>query len=156
DDGTDPGTAWRARFFNDSVWDEGAARLGYGGDGEITTVGYGDDPNSKNIATYFRHAFKVANPAAFTSLKVRLIRDDGAVVYLNGVEVFRSNMAAGLISANSLALTTVNAPEETAFFEAILSPATLLTGTNVVAVEVHQASPASSDLGFDLALLGVT
>ena len=155
DDGADPGTAWRARIFDDSDWNEGAARLGYGGDGEVTTVSYGSDANNRHVTTYFRHAFTVANPAAFTSVRLRLIRDDGAVVYLNGAEVFRSNMAAGLISANSLALLTVNAPEETTFYETVFSTAGLVAGTNVVAVEVHQAGVTSSDLGFDLALLGV-
>jgi hypothetical protein len=156
DDGTDPGAAWRTRNFDDSGWNEGAARLGYGGDGEVTTVGFGLDPTAKHPTTYFRHALNVPDPAAFSTLKLRLIRDDGAVVYLNGVEVFRSNMAAGLISANSLALNTVNPPEETAIFETTLAPGTLASGSNVVAVEVHQASITSSDLGFDLALLGLT
>ena len=40
---------------------------------------------------------------------------DGAVVYLNGTEVFRSNMSTGLISANSLALN--NALPDTTYFE---------------------------------------
>src|SRR5207248_1620519 len=56
---------------------------------------------------------------------------------------------------NSLALLTVNAPEESTFFEVTLNPSTLLTGTNVIAVEVHQAAINSPDLGFDLALLGL-
>lgn len=156
DDGSVPAAAWRSRTFNDSSWDEGWARLGYGGDGESTTVSFGNDPNNKHITTYFRQTFMVGSPNAFSAVQLRLIRDDGAVVYLNGVEVFRSNMATGLISANSLALTTVNPPEETEFFETTLSPTSLLAGSNVLAVEIHQASINSSDLGFDLALLGLT
>ncbi len=156
DDGSDQKTAWRARIFNDTDWNTGTARLGYGGDGEVTTVSYGADANVKPAATYFRHAFNVANPAAFSGLRLRLKRDDGAAVYLNGAEVFRSNLAAGLISYNSLALATVNAPEETTFIEATLSPGALLAGNNVIAVEVHQVTVNSSDLGFDLELLGLT
>ena len=35
------------------------------------------------------------------------MRDDGAVVYLNGTEVFRSNMPTGTITYTTLASTTV-------------------------------------------------
>ena len=41
---------------------------------------------------YFRQGFAVPNPEDCTNLLIRLLRDDGAVVYLNGREVFRSNM----------------------------------------------------------------
>lgn len=34
----DLGITWRSRTYNDSVWSSGPARLGYGGDGEVTTV----------------------------------------------------------------------------------------------------------------------
>ena len=154
DNGLDLGTSWTGRTFDDRMWPAGPARLGYGGDGELTTVSYGTDPNSRHITTYFRRAFMVANPAAFSGLLLRLARDDGAVVYLNGVEVLRDNLLPGLVSWNSLALTTINPPGETTPIDVNLSPATLVAGTNVLAVEVHQVAANSSDLGFDLALVG--
>src|SRR5439155_12526192 len=112
--------------------------------------------NSKHITTYFRKSIVVANPSAFSRLLLRLIRDDGAVVYFNGVEVYRNNMLAGPISYNSLAATTIDGPTETAILDVSLSPTSLLAGTNSIAVEIHQAAPTSSDIGFDLALLGLT
>jgi hypothetical protein len=36
-----------------------------------------------------------------------------------------------------------------------LPPGTLAEGTNVIAVEVHQASPSTSDMIFDLSLSAV-
>ena len=75
----------------DTSWQQGPAKLGYGGDGEVTNVGYVDTvpggSTQKNITTYFRHAFNVADPTQFTDLTLRVFRYDGVSVFLNGVEV---------------------------------------------------------------------
>ena len=150
-----PPTNWAGLKLDDQAWPTGSARLGYGGDGEITTLSFGPDPNFKHLTTWFRHAFALASPGGFDTLRLRLQRDDGAVVYLNGVEIFRNNMQAGLVSPNSLAVAGVSGAEETVFLEASASPVLLRAGTNVVAVEVHQQTINSSDLGFDLELAGL-
>ncbi len=155
DDGSNQGSAWTARNFDDRSWMAGPARLGYGSDGEITTVSSGTNANQRHITTYFRRSFVVANPASFSGLLLRLIRDDGAVVHLNGVEVLRDNLQAGAVSWNSLAIATINAPGETTPIEITLGTDGLIAGTNVLAVEVHQAAANSSDLGFDLSLEGL-
>jgi regulation of enolase protein 1 (concanavalin A-like superfamily) len=80
------------------------------------------------------------------------MRDDGAVVYLNGTEVFRSNMPSGQITSQTFASSTVSDADETAWFPANIPPSALRTGNNIIAVEVHQVSPDSSDLTFDLQL----
>src|SRR5882724_7052446 len=98
DQGIDLGTAWRGTGFAEGSWASGPARLGFGGDGEVTMVGYGPGRNNKYVTTYFRKSFDVTNAAAFTTLTLNLLRDDGAVIYLNGVEVRRDNMPAGTIS----------------------------------------------------------
>jgi len=83
DDGTDQGTAWREPDFDDSRWKSGPGKLGYG-DYVATVVSYGGNKNKKHITTYFRHAFHVQNAASVKRLMLWLLRDDGAVVYLNG------------------------------------------------------------------------
>src|SRR5262245_43297728 len=98
DNGSNQGTNWQALGFNDVTWSNGVARLGYGGDGETTTVSFGPNANAKYITTYFRRGFELADQSIYSSLKLRLVRDDGAIVYLNGVEVFRSNMPTGAVS----------------------------------------------------------
>ena len=153
DNGSNQGTAWRAVSFIDSAWKSGAAQLGYGDGDEITTVSYGRDTKKKYITTYFRRAFPVTDPAKFTSLTLGLLRDDGAVVYLNGTEVLRSNMPAGTITFKTLASTTIDGIGETTFQTATPNPA-LLAGTNVIAVEIHQVSGSSDDISFDLELKG--
>jgi hypothetical protein len=154
DDGSEQSPAqWTQRTFDDSEWSEGYARFGYGGDGEYTTVSYGPDSNKRFITTYFRRKFVLNSTAGISNLKLLLSSDDAPVVYLNGFEVHRSNLLSGPVSFNSLALTTVEAPDETSFTAVNISPSRLVPGTNVLAVEVHQASLGSSDLGFDLQLI---
>lgn len=155
DDGSNLGTAWRARTFDDRLWISGVARLGYGGDGEVTIISSGTNASFRIVTTYFRRAFVVADPAAYGGLLLRLRRDDGAAVYLNGTEILRDNLPAGPISWNSFASATVDGANETTALEFRLPASGLIAGTNVLAVEVHQATIASSDLGFDLALIGL-
>ncbi|MFH0793802.1 MAG: metallophosphoesterase, partial [bacterium] len=92
DNGSNQGTAWRETTFDDSSWTTGPAELGYGDGDEATLVSFGGNPNNKYTTTYFRRVFQVQDPAQYAGLRFQIIRDDGAVVYLNGTEVFRSNM----------------------------------------------------------------
>jgi len=154
DNGSNQGTAWAQPGYSDTGWNSGPARLGYGGDGEATTVGFGGNANNKYFTTYFRHTFELPASVIYTNLLVRLQRDDGAVVYLNGAEIFRSNMPGGAISYTTPAAGTVSGGGETDWFTTELSAANLVPGDNVIAAEVHQINATSSDLGFDLSLTG--
>lgn len=157
DNGTNQGTAWRGTSFDHSAWATGAAELGYGDGDEETTVSYGPDENDKFVTTYFRHAFDVEDPDAFTGLVLSTLRDDGAVVYLNGVEVWRSdNMPTGTIGYRTYADWALGSPEEETFYDAYFDTSLLVEGQNVLAVEIHQADPASTDISFDLRLQGLT
>jgi len=151
DNSTAVGAGWQGTGFNAAAWPAAPARFGFGLDGEATPLTAG------RVSYYFRRWFNVANPFLFTELIFQLQRDDGAVVYLNGVEIYRSNMPAGVITSGTLASTTVNTPDETTFFETVLPVAglNLVTGSNLVAVELHQAAATSSDAGFNLQLLGI-
>jgi len=154
DNGSNQGTNWAQLSYNDSSWSSGLARLGYGGDGEATVVGFGANPNNKYITTYFRRAFTVPLDWEITNLTCRLSRDDGAMVWLNGHELYRSNLPASAITYTTLASATVNAPDETAFFTNSFANPALLPGANLIAVEVHQSATNSSDLGFALEMTG--
>jgi hypothetical protein len=153
DTGVDLGTSWRDPAFNDSAWASGLAELGYGDGGEATILSFGPDQNNRYPTTYFRKSFTVTDLSHFTGLTVRLVRDDGAVVYLNGQEVVRSNMPTGTIGYGTYATTNLGNADESTFNDFIIPATYLLTGNNVLAVEVHQALPNSSDVSFNLALL---
>jgi hypothetical protein len=151
DDGSDQGTAWREPGFDDSAWASGPAQLGYGDGDEATEVAGG--PSGAHFATtYFRHAFEVGNPAAFTGLDLGVQRDDGAIVWLNGAEIFRTNMPDGEVAYDTYTGNTTSS--ESTFYATTLDPALLRVGRNLLAVEVHQAGPTSSDVSFDLELVG--
>jgi len=161
DKGIDPGGAWPTLLFDDTGWSNGIAELGYGDGGnnrpETTVIGYGTNANTKYITTYFRKTFSVANPGAFTNLIVRLLRDDGGIVYLNGTEVFRSYMTNGVVMSNTLAgpaATGPAAPDDGTFYQVTNIANTLVAGNNVIAVEIHQDAITSTDISFDLMLWG--
>ncbi|MCB9778752.1 MAG: lamin tail domain-containing protein [Alphaproteobacteria bacterium] len=143
---------WTLPGFDDSAWLEGAAPLGYGDTHQRTVLSYGGNPSAKHITTWFRATADVPAVDDVVAARVRLLRDDGAVVYLNGVELGRSNMPDGDIGAATLARRAVGGADETALWTLEFSPDLLVAGENVLAVEVHQATADSSDLGFDLAL----
>ncbi|MFT7481659.1 MAG: hypothetical protein ACI8WW_000589, partial [Oceanospirillaceae bacterium] len=93
-------TNWVNNNFDDSAWATGNAEFGYGDGDETTTVSFGGDGNNKHITTYFR---KVVNLTEQRTLDCRIKMDDGAVVYLNGNEVYRNGMPNGAVNFNTLA-----------------------------------------------------
>ena len=149
-DGSDPGASWMTTNFNDAAWSAGNAELGYGDGDENTTVGFGGNPASKHITTYFRKSFVATNQTSFSNILLRLIYDDGAVVYLNGTEVQRVNMPVGAVNSTTPALTDAE------FTPSLLLLPTnaLVFGTNTIAVEVHQGAANTDDLSFALEMTG--
>ncbi len=155
DNGSNQGTAWRGTSFNDSSWDSGPAQLGYGDNDEATVVSYGSSSSNKYPTTYFRKQFSVTDPNDYGSLTLRVIRDDGAIVYLNGTEIWRSNMPSGSVNYLTYSTGSVAGSDEDAWNTTTGISSTLLqAGTNTLAVEIHQRSAGSSDISFDLQLLG--
>ena len=139
-DGSNQGTAWRSPSFNDSGWATGAAELGYG-DGDETTVIPSGPSGAHYTTAYFRHTFSLSNVGELTSLDLEIVRDDGAVVYLNGTEIVRTVMPSGSINYLTRATSTIAGNAEDAWNGFAVDPASLVEGTNVIAVEIHQKHP---------------
>ena len=147
DTGTSPDPGWTALDFKDDAWSEGPAQLGYGDSDEATQL---DNSPDKFPTYYFRHSFVVEDPSKLKPLVLRLLRDDGAIVYLNGSEVVRDNMPGGKVERETYASSTTRSENE--FYVHDLDASKLVAGRNILAVEVHQADARSSDLSFDLEL----
>jgi hypothetical protein len=143
----EPGVAdtnWFASDFVESFWwVDGTSCFYFGQSGAtlcngtaVTPVAYQPEP------TLFRTWFDWPTnlPTANTTLRPRFAADDGAVFYLNGVEIYRHNMPEGALNSNSKASTIV----ATAFCVTNLSwPVTnLLAGSNCFAAAVFQANNA--------------
>lgn len=153
DDGSDQGSAWRDPDFDAAAWRSGPSKLGYGDGDESTVVGFGPDPANKFATTYFRKEFEIADAAAVAGTLLELLADDGAVVYLNGVEIVRDNMPAGPIGYRTNATFAISGTTERIRASYTFDPSLLREGRNVLAVEVHQANVSSSDLSLDVELV---
>ncbi|QGS69395.1 hypothetical protein CV093_17135 [Oceanobacillus sp. 143] len=168
DNGSNQGTAWKEANFDDSNWKSGAAPLGYpegeehGDFGDIaTTIEYGSDSQNKHATAYFRTTFEVEDLSKINSTGViNAGIDDSAILYLNGQEIARFNLPAdqeipfdayvedyGLNDASESSNKTFQLTEEQMGY--------IVEGTNVLAVEVHQDRPSSSDVFFDMELQSI-
>jgi hypothetical protein len=154
DNGTDQGSAWREDLGESGAptWKSGAAPLGYGYGDEATIVSYGSNPTNKYVTTYFVRPMFLPDASLVQSLSAHLWRDDGAVLYINGVEAWRDNMPASAITYSMPALAPVASSTNTNFISKTISPALLVSGTNIVAVEIHRAAADNADMRFDLSL----
>ena len=151
DDGVDLGQAWRQPGYADAAWPSGPAELGYGDGDEATVLSFGPNPAAKFPASYFRHHFELADPAV-EALELQVRRDDAVAVYLNGAPVVMDNFAQHTITYGSWANAAVGGLDETFWQTFRIDPSLLRPGANVIAAEVHQSGPTSTDLTFDLAL----
>jgi len=150
DNGSDQGVAWRAvNFPAAGSWPGGGARFGYGDPGMVTTINGGPSGN-RFITHYFRTNFNVADAPTVAELNLHLLRDDGAILYINGVEAARSNMPGGVVTFQTLASGSVGGADESTFFTIPIDPALLLSGSNLLAVELHQSGTTTSDAVFDM------
>lgn len=152
DDGSEPPRDWFRREFRDPGWKVGRAPFGYGEEGLSTELEFGSDPARKPITTYFRRRFEVTDPSHHRQLLILLQVDDGAIVYLNGQELVRENLAAGPTGSRTTAQQRRDGSDEGIYHRYLRPASPLRMGENWLAVEVHQFDPASSDVFFDLVL----
>lgn len=147
--GNDLSNAWLQVNYDDSAWLAGPALL---------YVSPSSLPAPKNTALtlgqqtyYFRTRFDYTGVPAPLQLNLRHIVDDGAVFYLNGVEIHRSNIPAGAVAHATPASPSVGTAAYRGPFA--ISLTNLVVGTNVLAVEVHQAAVTGNDIVFGAELL---
>lgn len=163
DEGGEPpvadGKTWRDPGYLDSLWSNGPAILGYAGAATANPVAtptrrYVSGSSGPQVTTtYLRHAFWLDSVEDAAGLAVEILRDDGAVVYLNGTEILRENMPAGPVSYATFASAVEGSPAQNTYFLRASDALHLLReGENVVAVEVHQCNDSSTDLYFDFSL----
>lgn len=142
---------WQDAAFSDAGWKSGPAELGYGNHKERTTLSFGKDPDKKYITSYFRKTFTITDISFFATLRLNAYIDDGAIIYVNGKEVGRFNLKnrsgyaalAEWAEENGNAITSFDIPA-----------GNFISGSNTIAVEVHQSSQQSHDLAFDMEVVG--
>jgi hypothetical protein len=153
--GNDLGTSWKDVVFDDALWKVGTAEFGYG-DNPSTRLNFGLYDSLKYTTYYFRKVFNF-DPSLYPlckGVKLNLRRDDGAVVYLNGTEVYRTNIGTGVVNATTFASVALDDGSE--FQTTILPISAFASGNNTIAVEIHQTTLVSTDITFDMELIGLS
>ena len=139
------GSGWRSATYNDDSWSSGESPLGYNMTGVTTTVSYGSDANQKNPTTYFRKTINLQSaPTSSDIFTLDYKVDDGCVIYVNGTEAGRVNMPEGNVNYSTYSSSYASDTPLTGSIA--LSPSLFKSGSNVIAVEVHNNSANSSDL----------
>jgi uncharacterized repeat protein (TIGR01451 family) len=158
--GTRP-TNWQTVAFDDAAWASGNGKFGYLA-GQTTCIASGCTPvctpavNCNKYRTYyFRRILNVPDPSIYTNIQLNLKRDDGVVIYINGIEVARNNMPAGIPAQNTLASSDLNYPTGEDY-QANLSSSVFTAGNNTIAVEIHTAKDRAEEMSFDMQILGGT
>ena len=138
-------TNWAQPGFDDAAWSNGHAPLGFPQDQRIrTTLTRGQ------TTYYFRHDFEFRAPeTSSAAVTLRMLRDDGVIIYLNGEELFRDNIEG----SNTFAVGSISGPAEFEWVTAHLESVTLRDGRNTIAAEVHQYSRQSSDIFWEMSLV---
>ncbi len=143
---SNPPADWNTLGFNDSAWPSGPGGFGYGDGDDATTLPAG------TLSVYYRQTFNIADLGEIVRAILSMDYDDGFIAYLNGQEIARSSTVSGQPNWNTLAsdheATFYNAsalPEAFTMNQTALA-AVLQPGQNVLAVELHNTSPNSSDL----------
>ena len=105
---------------------------------------------------YFRTHFVFTNDPSGATLQLEVYVDDGAVFYLNGTEIYRLRMAAAPAVINNATFATATPCSgdatcpDTIVLSGPLVTTNLLSGDNVLAVEVHNRGATSHDVTFGL------
>lgn len=135
---------WRSRTFNDASWPAGRGLLHVEDAALPAPKGTVLTRTDGRFTYYFRSRFTFNGFPDGASLVLNTIVDDGAVVHLNGVEIFR----LGVDTQPTLDTTPANRTVSDATIEGPFTiPLTnLIAGENVLAVEVHQVNATSSDI----------
>jgi len=109
---------------------------------EATVVKFGGSASKNTSRPISRQKFTLKDPTEITSLTAQMIRDDGAVVFLNNHEVWRSNMPTGTIGFKTLATKSITGSERIEM-ETASSQEAGSSADELIAVELHQNSASS-------------
>tara|TARA_B100000795_G_scaffold258785_1_gene233192 strand:+ start:1441 stop:4191 length:2751 start_codon:yes stop_codon:yes gene_type:complete len=144
DSNVNPGNTWADLGFNDTLWPVGLSQFGFG-EGDQQTV-----LNSGVLSYYFRKKVNVPNVNELSFLYMHMVHDDGAIIYINGQELTRSEMIPlGVVNHYTYARQSSNATNENNFYTYKVDSSYFVTGLNTIAVSVRNRSASDDDVSFD-------
>lgn len=144
---SDIGDSWKTIEFKDDSWKIGKTSIGYGDEDDSTEV----DPGT--MAVYLRKYFIVEDTSKIKEAFLHIDYDDAFVAYINGAEVARANIGEPGMPVNfddpantyTEPLICYGSPPE-AFNISDTIHSLLHPGENIIAIELHNHQPSSSDL----------
>lgn len=145
---TDPTSGWQAPTYDASSWSTGPAPIGWGQTTLGTTL---SRVAPQALTSYYRKSFSVADASKIASVKLTTRADDGIVVYVNGAEVVRSNIATGTVTSSTYATSAISATNALANPVTVTVPGSaFVTGTNLITAEVHSNYRTTPSASFEL------
>lgn len=139
--------AWRLNGFSETGWLVANAPFYYGETFASGTIISGMQNTFSTL--YFRKTVNVADPSALDRVVLRVLIDDGYIVWINGKEAVRYNVSVQEPTHTDFAAAVI---EQTWTTNTVVASDFLVAGTNTVAVQVLNANLTSSDIVFDLQL----
>jgi len=158
DDGSDQdATNWKLPSFSDASWSCGPSPIGYGDTWIVTCIQSGcvnditcaPACGTKNITDWFRQVINVPSVSSYYSVAMDALFDDGAVVYVNGNQVWSYNMPS-TFNYTTWSTATISGSAETTQVHQVIPMTYWVNGNNTIAVEMHQRGPTSSDVTLDM------
>ena len=158
---TEPPAGWMMPGFDDSLWESGEGLLGYGYGIEDALV------DEEAASMYIRYRFHVEDASDFNEANFFADYDDAYIAYLNGKEIVRVNVDPSIenpgfdhLSSRSHAVQLYgwddNYPVLGYYLDSVQLDSCVVTGENVIAVQVLNDSIQGSDLQFLLLLFDIT
>ncbi|MBN1779872.1 lamin tail domain-containing protein, partial [bacterium] len=139
------GNQWPHFGYDDASWSSGPGGFGYGDQDDSTVV-------NPTVSLYIRKPFQIDAVSGIQLALLHMDYDDAFVAYINGTEVARSNIGHSGVQPGYD--QTADASHEAKMYSGGLPEVFIIEqvetvfrqGQNVLAVQVHNAGPASSDL----------
>ena len=142
-----PSADWMTEFDLAS-WERGKTPIGWGSAELATPLSI---PSADRAAAYyFSRDVEVMNLTESTVMTLSVRADDGAVVYVNGVEVGRQRMSEGPVTHSTFANAAISTAKAIADPLVIKIPASVLReGSNRISVEEHLNYRSTPSMTFD-------
>lgn len=142
---------WQSPTFDDSAWKSGTAPLGWGPDARTQTAPEAG-ATRKPLSIQFRTDFTVPDGVRLSDVELSFRADDGAVIYVNGVEVSRVNLPGGTLSSRTYATKAPNATAAAQLRTVTIPASALHAGENVIAASTHLNWRSTPTVSFDAEL----
>ena len=140
-EGSVPGEAWRSHEFDDSSWTVTGARADRAKSSKISHIAFTKTHGAPFTSSFLRRRFDVPDPKAFGWIELALPPDDEVLAHLNGVEVVHATHLREPAGSATLSHTLVD-------------PTALVTGANLVAVELRHRGGPPDAASFTAELVG--